>query len=382
MLSGRRSIPAAALVALLVAGACSDAPEPFGTEPAFNAQGARSGAQDLARWFAQAGPEVMALPMTVMADHDEAGGRLVFGIENAAAERGVRTVLERFGVPAGAYTIEVMEPIHFLTTTLRTEHRPTVGGLQIHWSNYVCTLGFNVDHADGRSFITNSHCTAQQGTTGSTLYYQPSSSVNGTPIAQEAHDPSYTRLAGCSKGKVCRYSDAARALYSTTATSSRGIIAKTDGQNTGSLNVAGSFTITAQNNTSTNYSGTMQKVGRTTGWSSGNVTNTCTTVNVSGSNIQLLCQTLVQKPNTTIVGGGDSGSPVFRAVSGDNVELVGILWGGNNAGDLFVFSPLKNIQDELGGVTATADGSGGGGTGPGDGDSGPCVPKGNGNNCK
>jgi hypothetical protein len=181
---------------------------------------------------------------------------------------------------------------------------------------------------------------------------------------------------------VCRYSDAARALYSTTATSSRGIIAKTDGQNTGSLNVAGSFTITAQNNTSTNYSGTMQKVGRTTGWSSGNVTNTCTTVNVSGSNIQLLCQTLVQKPNTTIVGGGDSGSPVFRAVSGDNVELVGILWGGNNAGDLFVFSPLKNIQDELGGVTATADGSGGGGTGPGDGDSGPCVPKGNGNNCK
>jgi hypothetical protein len=71
---------------------------------------------------------------------------------------------------------------------------------------------------------------------------------------------------------------------------------------------------------------------------------------------------------------------VCRKGSTDDVTLVGILWGGNSPGDLFVFSPLKNIQDELGGVTATAGGSGGGGGG---GEDPPCVPRGpSGNNCK
>jgi hypothetical protein len=53
------------------------------------------------------------------------------------------------------------------------------------------------------------------------------------------------------------------------------------------------------------------------------------------------------------VGGGDSGSGVFRVTSGDNVQLLGILWGGNSSGTLFVFSPLKNIQQELGTLVAT-----------------------------
>jgi hypothetical protein len=79
-----------------------------------------------------------------------------------------------------------------------------------------------VDHAGGRSFITNSHCTDSQGTTGTTAYFQPVSSDDSTAIAVEAHDPAYTRLAGCSRGKVCRYSDAARALYDEGAESTRG----------------------------------------------------------------------------------------------------------------------------------------------------------------
>jgi hypothetical protein len=205
------------------------------------------------------------------------------------------------------------------------------------------------------------------------------SSTNPTAIAIEAADPAYGSLPGCSRGKKCRYSDASRAPYQSGTTSTRGSIAKTTGENSGSFVVAGSFTITGQNNTATSFGGTVHKVGRTTGWTSGNVTSSCATVNVSGSNIQLLCQTLVQRSGSVIVGGGDSGSPVFQRASGDNVTLVGILWGGSTAGDLFVFSPLKNIQDELGGVTATADGNGGGGGGGG-GDP-PCVPKGKSGNC-
>ncbi|HUF26416.1 MAG TPA: hypothetical protein VMM18_05470, partial [Gemmatimonadaceae bacterium] len=66
------------------------------------------------------------------------------------------------------------------------------------------------------------------------------------------------------------------------------------------------------------------------------------------------------------------------------VTLVGILWGGSSSGDLFVFSPLKNIQDELGALTATS-----GGTAPPPDDGGPppdedppCTPRGNSGVCR
>jgi hypothetical protein len=155
--------------------------------------------------------------------------------------------------------------------------------------------------------------------------------------------------------------------------------------NNGSLTTDGSFTIGSESN-ATSFSGTVNKVGRTTGWTAGQVTNSCVTVNVSGSKVQLLCQTIVQNNNATIVSGGDSGSPVFIGTS--NVQLAGILWGGSTDGHLFVFSPLASIKAELGGFTATGsnaggtDGPVGGGDGGGD-DPAPCVPRGpNGNNCK
>jgi hypothetical protein len=372
---------AGALVAILLVAACTDLPTTMApTDGVLEARG--NAPQDVAAWFNAAAPEVLALRGTVFADHDEAGNRLVFGVEDDGVVRGVQNALTRLGIPGTAYEIQVTEPIRFMST-LRDRHRPTLGGLQIHFGNYVCTLGFNVDHAGGRSFITNSHCTNNQGSTGNTAYYQPASSVDGSPIGVEAHDPSYFRGGVCPRGRTCRYSDAARVLYSD-GVHNLGRIAKTDGINTGSLTVAGSFDITSQNNTGTTFSGAMQKVGRTTGWSSGTVTNTCVNVNVGGTNITLICQTMVQNPGTVIVQGGDSGSPVFTGSS--NVALQGILWGGNQSGDMFVFSPLKQIQDELGSVNATTDGVGGDG---GDDDPPPpddeetCIPRGpQGNNCK
>jgi len=336
--------------------ACHDATSP--ASPPGDGAAARGAApgQEVAALFRAESSEIMAMPRTVFAAHDADAGLMVFGVEDNATLASVRAELARRGIPASAYRVEITPAIHPMSDNLRSEHRPTKGGLQIHWSQYVCTLGFNVDHAGGRSFITNSHCTDNQGTTGNTQYNQPLRSTSADPIAFEADDPAYARIAGCSRGKVCRYSDAARALYQPGTESTRGSIAKTTGLNNGSLSVAGSFTVTAQNNTSTNYSGTLHKVGRTTGWSSGNVSNTCATVNVSGSNIQLLCQTIVQRNGTRIVQGGDSGSPVFQKGTSDDVMLVGILWGGNSAGDLFVFSPLKNIQDELGTMAATSGG--------------------------
>jgi hypothetical protein len=89
------------------------------------------------------------------------------------------------------------------------------------------------------------------------------------------------------------------------------------------------------------------KVGRTTGWTTGKVTNTC--VNVEIDDIVQLCQTIV----AARAGGGDSGAPVFRGAS--NITLVGILWGGivnrKGFGTTYFYSPMANIERELGALT-------------------------------
>ena len=52
-----------------------------------------------------------------------------------------------------------------------------------------------------------------------------------------------------------------------------------------------------------------------------------------------------------IVAGGDSGSPVFRINHNGQVTLLGNLWGGNSSGTQFVYSPIANIERELGPLT-------------------------------
>jgi hypothetical protein len=89
------------------------------------------------------------------------------------------------------------------------------------------------------------------------------------------------------------------------------------------------------------------KIGRTTGWTRGTVTKTCADTGVSGSTIVLLCQAFVTA-SSVIVQGGDSGSPVFVDDGDGNVTLLGGLWGGNQSGTQFVYSPIANIRKELG----------------------------------
>jgi len=343
-----------ALVVSAALWACADAPEPVG--PADPTPDAAVRRQDpLPGWFAKASPEVLALPGTVFADHDEANNRLLFGVEHAAAIPGVRNALARLGIPTTAYAVVVSEPIHQVAT-LHDQWRPTQGGIQIHFSQFLCTLGFNADDGTERSFITNSHCTKKQGGVQSTKYFQPTSTVDPTVVAVEVEDPTYFRGGACPRGRKCRYSDAARALYSPSVSSTRGAVAKTSGPNNGNIVVTGTFTITSQDNTTTNFGigTTVNKVGRTTGWTQGDVTQTCVDTNVFASNITQLCQTIVHDPDdAVVVGAGDSGSNVFGITSGDNVQLVGILWGGNSSGTEFVFSPLKQVRDELGAITAT-----------------------------
>jgi hypothetical protein len=310
--------------------------------------------------FQRSSPEVMAIPGTVFSDNDERIGKVVIGIAHMNAEGAVRAAMRRQGVAEGDYEV-VLTPEIENKATLRSVFRPTVAGIQVHFGNYVCSIGSNVDHVStgGRSFIINSHCTNTQGGVEGTTYAQPDRTTDPTIIATEVADPLYVKNGpGCPKGKKCRRSDASRALYSAGTASNRGEIARTTGPNNLSLTVDAAnpiFTVTSQDNSTTNFAvGTVvNKVGRTTGWTQGHVDRSCVNTGVSGSQVFLLCQTfVVNAGGAQVVGGGDSGSGVFRITSGSSVQLVGLLWGGSSDNKLFVFSPLAAVQAELGSVNA------------------------------
>jgi len=242
--------------------------------------------------------------------------------------------------------VEPAEPIVPMAT-LRDAHRPTMGGLQINFPGFLCTLGFNALDGTQESFITNSHCTANQGGVDDTPYYQPTQSISPTRLATEVEDPVFTASAGCPSGRVCRRSDAARARYDDPTGFQLGRIARTGSSKNGSLEVVGHWTIAADDGTTDQFpiGSVLNKVGRTTGWSQGKVSQTCVDYGVSGTNIVVFCQTAVRAK----VNSGDSGAPVFAISGGTNATLVGILWGGG--GGSFVFSPLKNVEAELGNLT-------------------------------
>ena len=64
--------------------------------------------------------------------------------------------------------------------------------------------------------------------------------------------------------------------------------------------------------------------------------------------VQMLCQTTADDSALA----GDSGSPVFRYVSGGDVQLLGILWGGNDFHEDWFYSPIGSVESELGALTA------------------------------
>ena len=294
--------------------------------------------QQLAGWQTAASRDLLGQRGAVFVDADESSNRVVIGVERGSAAR-FRGLLGRLGTPSGAVVVQEVERFDF-AATLRDKVRPVVGGLQINFPGFLCTLGFNARRGTQNSFITNSHCTKTQGGVQSTPYWQALQGTT-TKIGTEVSDPVYfTNSNGCPAGFKCRFSDAARAAYLSGTPFALGRIAKTTAVNTNSITINGFFTVTAEGAAAVGQ--VVSKVGRTTGWSRGRVTNSCVNVGVSGSNIGLLCQNIV----SARVGAGDSGSPVFKGTG--NVVLVGLLWGVNSTNTQFVYSSLANVERELG----------------------------------
>jgi hypothetical protein len=318
---------------------------------------------DLYGWSEAMKSSVLAIPGVVSTDIAEDRNRLRIGIEEPHIADRVRDHLTSLGVPPEAVLIEVTARIRRLST-LRDKFRPLMGGIQVNFSYYACTLGFIASRMGVTGMVTNSHCTNVQGGGSGTSFHQPVIWGSKNRIALETVDPKYFRSGACPSGMRCRYSDSAFARiahpWGPAVTTSRGMIARPARLNSLTLST-GRFRITSETRVPM-LNETVNKVGRTTGWSQGKVIGTCVDTGVTGTDIVQLCQDWVDAN----VDAGDSGSPVFRITNNParhDVSLYGILWGGGTLkgyGTVFVFSSLsgKNLQrsDELGGLTTCASG--------------------------
>jgi hypothetical protein len=220
--------------------------------------------------------------------------------------------------------------------------------VQINFSTFLCTLGFNAYREKVFGFVVNSHCTGSRGEVDGMRYAQ--SLLSQGSIATEIADPPFFTGDPCPAGKRCRLSDAAFAKYDSKPR--LGVLASiarptAPGDAFGSVTLSPAsarFTITG--GVPSSFVGdVLDKVGRTTGWTIGPVVFTCADAN-TGLDLTYFCQDFVLAG----AGPGDSGSPVFYRKPQNKAQLVGILWGGGatDLGQHYVFSPLGNIQQELG----------------------------------
>lgn len=297
------------------------------------------GFTDLANWRRQL-DNLLGTGGVWSTDIDERNNRVLIGVESDAAWGLVVAELARQGIPPQAVTRRTRGPV-VPDVTLRQYVRPVGGGLHIKFSppgifgSSFCTLSFVANYT---YFVTNSHCSTNTGFVDNTSYYQPTTNFIGTEVA----DPLlFEGGQYCPSGQFCRWSDSLLAYFSTPSID-YGYIEKTTGF--GSITISGKFRIIEFQ--AFPYGGeVLNKVGRTTGWTQGPVVFTC--VNIPFwvySNQTLLCQDEYDAQTDP----GDSGSPVFEILSGNDVKLYGIHWGVDPETGYRVMSSLVNIEYELG----------------------------------
>lgn len=300
----------------------------------------------------RAAEPVLNVAGTVFADLDERRNRIVVAIEHDGVRPAVEQQLSALRVPLAAVVFEITAPLRETQgpKTLRDYSWPLEGGYQIqNSSSLTCTLGFVVVRNGVRGFVTNSHCTSITWKGDGISFHQ--NVVGNALVGRESSDP---RGWPCGI-RTCRWSDAAVVqINGSSIPSSLGSIARTlfwgfGIGSPGSIEVdlfAPTMQITAKR-PFPNVGDIVDKMGRTAGWTSGEVTRTCVDTNVnSGGLRRVLCQDFA---NYT-AASGDSGSPVFVYFN-DTVELQGIHWGQDVTTSEAVFSSVWNIEGDLGVLT-------------------------------
>jgi hypothetical protein len=281
-------------------------------------------------------------------DVDEVENRVFVGVRDETAIAAVRAHAARIGVPGDALHVET-QPAPEQRSTLRHHHSTLRGGLQIAFSGGLCTLGFNAWWNGAWSFVTNSHCTPGYFSFDGGTIYQPSF-TSGNDIGWEVADRGlYACISGSSS---CRRADAAYIRHNGKRGVARGQIARTD-WNTGGpggLTITGTYDITARYSGSVPVGMWLDKTGRTSGTTYGQVTHSCVSIG------NLRCQDVSKVWSE----GGDSGSPMYVWQGGNQVHLYGILWGGPGSDWTTTYSSrLSGIELDLGALAGVCVSSAG-----------------------
>lgn len=342
--------------------------------PRFTMVQAAAAPEDLNTAFAKM-RDVLTLPNVVFLDLDEACGCITVGIATAAAAAEVASFAAAQGVSQSVLKTVITPRIKRMLS-LQDKFRPTMGGQQISYKPGsflvgICSLGLPTwSFSRGTyGFLTASHCTqVAQGTTG-TNFGQPGTGGLFWPdkIGVSTIDLAFfdtNANSRCPAGRRCRFSDTAFADY---GRDTLGIYGRITRPSTVCTTAGMSCDPTVARPTDdirmvAGIAGLMtgdlvDKVGRTSGWTRGAITNTCADSDVVDTDaagnafdtgITILCQYIV---NTTALGG-DSGGPVFQFSSTTgNGMFAGILWGGSAdpmTATTATFSPITGINQELG----------------------------------
>ncbi|MBO6536487.1 MAG: hypothetical protein JJ966_09710 [Balneolaceae bacterium] len=301
-------------------------------------------------------------------DLNENKGLIIIALQNnvkpSEVEKLTEFLIHGLEIPNEAFEIEKVEPLlsldnslsqNTLSGSINSHNRPLVGGLGIQRVNHegMCTMGFIASLNGEDVFITNSHCTDQIFNTDLNTTFFQGLITSSDIIGSEYSDPNTW-----SCGQVwppfhnCRRSDAAAIKIAPGVTFERGKIVRTEFRGDGvdgSTNIINTPDPTwsiAKIDENPSTGAFIQKIGRTTGWTSGNIINTCVDVQKSGGWWQMNCQTRTNYRAT----GGDSGSPVFRFIYDENgwehLSLLGIHWGSSSS--YSYYSPISGIMHDLG----------------------------------
>jgi hypothetical protein len=319
----------------------------------------------LKEWKDRATLTLLARPHVVSVDIDEVNNRLKIGVADAAEEANAKSFLHDNKIPGLVATLIPVDtgPGYNMQPgspeTLRNT-QSLYGGVSIHPGDPTrsCSLGFNamLSVLDGNGstrlynydhfFVTASHCMWSLGYPSLTPVYQNYNQSGSTRIiGYEYRQPEWRgqdRYDRCPAGSRCTLAESALVRYSVPWGGAR--IARIEG-NTGSGSitldpynppwaVADSLEIAVLMNGATLY-----KVGQTTGWNQGTLTESCGDYRIwlNGAPTQFVA--LCQHTANFAAGGGDSGGPVFMNKFGyyPQVVLVGNIWAGNSSVSTFSY---------------------------------------------
>jgi len=312
---------------------------------------------DLQRWKIAMAPALILTEGVSSIDVDEMRNAITVGISSAQSADAVLRIGRDAGAPSGALrVIEEGAAVEARQSAdLGARQRPLTGGFVLGPS--ACTMTGSAYRVFEPLVVTAAHCTA----TKFSLDGQSISQGNGTDTwGFEVIDPNRYACGTFFNWKSCRRADVA--AYNVSAVTQWptdtlafhvGLIARTTFPSSGLSQAAGSLAIDQTSPywyidaeaQSVLVDTGVHKVGRTTGWTYGAVTQTCV------DRQSKLSTWIVCSDNTNLFGqGGDSGSPVFIVNNSVSVTFVGTLFAVVPGSPTAVMSNLGQMKQDLGNV--------------------------------